>query len=113
MTTVLTRPAGPAPGWTQAWSDALAEIELGVDEAEELIRAGRATGPVGPAWVPPTELGLLPVSLRNRAEALVARQLRVARSLTEAAEQSQHQLRLLARLRATPETTPVYLDTAG
>lgn len=113
MTAVLTRPAGPSPEWTAAWSNALAELELGVDEAEALIRVGHATGPTGPAWLPPTDLGLLPAPLRERAQTLLARQVRVARSLAEAAEHSRRHLHVVEQLRATPEATPVYLDTAG
>lgn len=113
MTAMLARPAEPASGWTAAWCAALAELEFDVGEAEELIRVGHATGPLGPAWLPPSDLGQLPASLRDRAQALVARQLRVAQSLTEAAQQSRRHLRVLERLRATPESTPVYLDAAG
>ena len=113
MTAVLARSASPSSAWTAAWCAALAELECGVDEAEELIRVGHATGPAGPAWLPPSDLGQLPASLRDRAQALVARQLRVAQSLTEAAEQSRRHLRVLELLRAAPESTPVYLDAAG
>jgi len=114
MTAVLrSRPAVPAPGWSTAWSDALAELELGVDEAEALLRVGHATGPTGPAWQPPTTLGQLPAPLRERAQALLHRQLRVARSLAEAAEHGRRHLHAVDHLRATPEATPVYLDTAG
>jgi hypothetical protein len=113
VTSVLARPAGPAPGWTTAWSNALADLELDVAQAEEVLRVGRAQGPAGPAWVPPTNLGLLPAPLVERAQALLSRQLRVAVSLAEAAEHSRRQLRAVEQLRATPETCPVYLDTAG
>jgi hypothetical protein len=112
MTPVLVQSTGPVPGWTAAWSGALGELELSVNEAEELLRVGRATAPAGPAWLPPTDLGLLPAPLRERAQALLTRQLRVAVSLAEAAEQSRRQLRAVEQLRAAPETSPVYLDTA-
>lgn len=133
MTAVLARPAriapasvgapAPPPSWTAAWSAALAELELGVEEAEALLRAAHEPVPAGPApagpapaaglWVPPTSLGVLPAPLRQRAEALLARQLHVARSLAEAAEHSRRHLRVLDQLRQAAETTPVYLDTAG
>jgi hypothetical protein len=113
MTAMLVRSADPAPAWTAAWCAALAELECDVDEAEELIRVGHATGPEGPAWLPPSDLGQLPASLRDRAQALVARQLRVAQSLTEAAEQSRRHIRVIDQLRAAPESLPVYLDAAG
>lgn len=113
MNAVLVRPVESAAGWVTAWTRALAELELGVGEAEALLRAGHENAPVGPAWQPPTHLGVLPAPLRERAQALVTRQLQVARSLAEAAEHSRRHLRVLDQLRAAPETTPVYLDTAG
>lgn len=113
MTTTLTRAGSAAPGWTTAWSNALAELELGVDEAEALLRAGDPSPITTYPWQPPTHLGQLPAPLRERAQALLARQLHVARGLAEAAEHSRRQLRLLDKVRVSPEATPVYLDTAG
>jgi len=113
MTTVLALPTAAAPGWTTAWSAALAELELGVDEAEALLRAGHEPDVAAAVWVPPTNLGLLPAPLRERAQALLARQLHVARSLAEAADHSRQHLRVLDLVRLVPEATPVYLDTAG
>ena len=113
MTTTLARLGSTAPGWTIAWSNALAELELGVDEAEALLRAGHAPETVVHPWQPPTNLGQLPAPLRQRAQALLTRQLHVARGLAEAADQSRRQLRLLEKVRVAPEATPVYLDTAG
>ncbi|QTE29858.1 hypothetical protein [Pengzhenrongella sicca] len=110
----LLRQTGTAPEWTAAWSTALAELEIGVDEAEALLRAG-TDDPLPPArpWLPPSHLGVLPAPLRERAQALVARQLRVAQSLAEAADLSRRHLRVLDQVRPVAETTPVYLDTAG
>ncbi|NMR21032.1 hypothetical protein HIR71_12515 [Cellulomonas fimi] len=109
----MVGPTGAAPGWDVAWSDALADLELSVADAEALLRAGHATGPVGPGWVPPSHLGQLPAPLVERAQALLDRQVRVARGLAAAAAQSRRELRAVEQLRATPEATPVYLDTAG
>ncbi|MGV8968418.1 MAG: hypothetical protein ACOH2F_19300 [Cellulomonas sp.] len=108
---MVHRVAGSAPAWTAAWSDALAELELGVDEIEAALRAGQA--PAASTWQPPTHLGQLPAPLRDRAQALVTRQLHAARALAEAAEHSRKHLAVLDQVRATPEATPVYLDTAG
>lgn len=120
MTTVLSRPAG-SPAWSAAWADALAELEMSVDEAEGLLRAAHATAPVdvdavsavGYGWRPPTGLGQLPAPLVDRAKALLDRQLRVAQQLAEAAAHSRRQLRAVESMRATAETSPVYLDIAG
>ena len=111
MTTMVARLPRTAPAWTAAWSDALAELELGVDEVEAALRAGRTPAVI--AWLPPTHLGQLPAPLRERAQALVTRQLHAARALAEAAEHSRRHLAVLDQLRATPEAAPVYLDTAG
>ena len=120
MTAVLSRPAG-SPAWSAAWADALAELEISVDEAEALLRAAHTTGPVdagavaaiGSGWSPPIHLGQLPAPLVDRAKALVDRQLRVARQLAEAAAHSRRQLRAVEGMRAQAEASPVYLDTAG
>jgi len=112
MNATLTRAGDTAPGWLDAWTDALRELELGLEETTRLLTVGATGGPVR-AWVPPTQLGRLPASLRERAEALLARQLDVARSLAEAAEHSRRHLQILDQLRSVPEAVPVYLDTAG
>ena len=111
MTAVLAD--GPvAPGWERAWSDALAELEMSVGEAEELLRAGHATAPAG-LWQPPSHLGQLPAPLVERARALLARQVRVGQQLAEAATHSRRQMRAVDGMRGTAEAGPVYIDTAG
>jgi len=118
MTAVLTGPA-PAPAWSTAWADALAELEMSVDEAEALLVAAHRTGAVDAVltptrgWIPPTHLGQLPAPLADRARALLGRQLRVAQQLAEAAAHSRRQVRAVEGMRATAEAAPVYLDTAG
>lgn len=112
MTIVMVRPVSAAtPGWSDAWSAALAELELGVDEAEGVLRAGHVLAPT--TWLPPTNLGQLPAPLRDRAQALLGRQLEVARGLAEAAEHGRRHLQVIDQVRAAPEAPPVYLDTAG
>lgn len=110
--------AAPAPAWNTAWAQALADLEMSVEEAEQLLLAARRSGGVDAltptrAWVPPSHLGMLPAPLVERARALLGRQLRVAEGLAEAAAQSRRQLRAVEGMRATPEANPVYLDTAG
>ena len=119
MTAVASVPAAPA--WSTAWSDALAELEMSVDEAERMLVAAHRTGEVEAAsavaaargWAPPTGLGLLPAPLVERATALLNRQVRVAQQLAETAAHSRRQLRVVEGMRATAESGPVYLDTAG
>lgn len=120
MNAVLPRPAG-SPAWSAAWADALAELEMSVDEAETLLRSARRSAPldvhaltvVGSGWQPPANLGQLPAPLVDRATALLDRQVRVARQLAEAAAHSRRQLRAVEGMRATAESGPVYIDTAG
>lgn len=77
-----------APDWHQAWTCALEELELDVVEAERLLATGRdAADGIDiidrrdlASWRPPV-IGPLPVDLRARAEAILARQLRVADDL--------------------------------
>ena len=122
MTTVLPRAGAPGPAWSTAWSDALADLEMSVDEAESLLRAAHAPAAASSAtaavlaaatWTPPSHLGLLPAPLLERASALLDRQLRVGQQLAEAAAHSRRQLRAVETIRATAEANPVYLDTAG
>ncbi len=116
MTAVLAGVGSAAPAWDTAWSDALAELELSVDEAEALLRAGHAerTGPLRAAtWQPPSGLGQLPAPLVDRARAILTRQLRVAQQLAEAAAHSRRQLRAVDGMRADSEASPVFIDTAG
>jgi hypothetical protein len=113
MTIAMARPvlAAVSPGWTAAWTAALTELELGVEEAEAVLRAGHSPAPS--TWRPPLNLGQLPAPLRERAQALLDRQLNVARSLAEAAERSRRHIQMINQVRATPEAVPVYLDIAG
>ena len=114
MTAVLAGDVAVAPGWDRAWADALAELELSVDEAEALLHAGHAAArPSLAVWQPPSGLGQLPAPLVDRARALLGRQVRVAQQLAEAAAHSRRQLRAVEGMRRDVEATPVYLDTAG
>ncbi|GEA90139.1 hypothetical protein [Cellulomonas cellasea] len=104
-----------APAWDAAWSHALTELELDVAEAEALLRADHA-GPVelrSQQWVPPTGLGPLPAPLVERAQALLDRQLDVARRTAAAALLSRRHLVAVDAMRERPPAVPVYLDTQG
>jgi hypothetical protein len=120
MNPIVAGPVAAAPAWSTAWADALADLEMSVEEAEQLLLAARRSGGadgavVAPAtgWVPPSHLGQLPAPLVDRARALLGRQLRVAQQLAEATAHSRRQLRAVEGMRATAETGPVYIDTAG
>lgn len=102
--------------WEAAWSDALTALELDVARAEALLIEG-APPPVAqerPTWVSPALAGPMPLSLRARAEAIAARQLRVAEDLTRAIAGARQELRLAERIQthALDRSTPAFLDAS-
>jgi hypothetical protein len=110
---LLPRLAGPA--WEAAWSAALTDMELSLAQAEGLLRASHASSLGGsPApWHPPVGLGPLPASLVARAQALLDRQLDVARRTAEAANFSRRQAIAAQGMRSRPPALPVYIDADG
>src|SRR3954467_9409640 len=87
--TATTGPSDADVAWIVAWSNALDELELDVDKADQLLRTAHKTSApevaVASAWRPPHDLGPLPASLEVRARALLVRQLETARLVGEAA----------------------------
>jgi hypothetical protein len=110
---LLPRLAGPE--WEAAWSAALTDMELSVVQAEVLLHASHAAslGGAPAAWHPPVGLGPLPASLVARAQALLGRQLDVARRTAEAANFSRRQAAAAQGMRSRPPALPVYIDTDG
>ncbi|MGV8978409.1 MAG: hypothetical protein ACOH17_10220 [Cellulomonas sp.] len=106
-----------APVWGAAWSAALTELELDVEQAEALLRADHvvATGPTAAVatWRPPLTLGPMPASLVTRAQAILGRQLDVARRTGEAANLSRRQAAAAEGMRSRPPAAPVYIDAEG
>lgn len=101
--------------WDEAWARALDALELDVDQVEQdLVHAHLvepdALGPVV-AWEPPSDLGPLPASLRERAQAVLDRQLDVARRTAEALVASRRHAQAAQALRPRQIAVPVYLDT--
>ena len=115
-------PGSAGPGkWQAAWAGALDEVELGVEQAEELLsrlHAGRALDSgdglsfLQGAWAPPAGLGPLPESLEERARLVLARQLEVSGRLAAAAVQSRQQLAFTRRADVTAPARPLYIDAA-
>jgi hypothetical protein len=65
--------AEPGTGWTVAWTAALDELELTLEETERLL--GSDQTPSAPApWSPPELAAPLPAELLDRAQSLLARQ---------------------------------------
>lgn len=97
-----------------AWVRALDALEVDVAAAEELLRTAHLA-PVdevarAAVWQPPRDLGALPVSLQERGQALLDRQLDVARRTAEALVRSRRQLVAADALRPVRPDLPVYVD---
>ncbi len=101
----------PAP-FHAAWESALDELELDVEHAERLLRAGDTPEPDRPAWQPPTLRGPLPASLRDRAALLLSRQLHAADGLVLAMHANREQRAVADRFDTATTATarPVYVD---
>jgi hypothetical protein len=100
------------------WHGALTDLEDEVLLAEETLARGRADeiatwGRRTEDWVPPSNLGPLPLDLRERAARLLQHQLAVAEALVERITQSQRQRDLAARMSHGPlRPVPSYIDRA-
>jgi hypothetical protein len=103
---------------TLDWQGVLTDLEDEVLLAEETLARGRADeiatwGRRTEDWVPPSNLGPLPLDLRERAARLLQHQLAVAEALVERITQSQRQRDLAARMSHGPDRpVPSYIDRA-
>ncbi|MBA3741710.1 hypothetical protein [Sporichthya sp.] len=112
----LVAPEQLATDWETAWADALITLELDVTRAERLLTDGTPAVAVAPRpdWVAPALSGPLPERLRARAEAIAARQLRLAEDLSRAVAAARQELRLAERIQAhaLDRSTPAFLDAS-
>lgn len=103
--------------WDLAWLSALDELELAADEAERLLASTHLPPTAEVAqmarWTPPRGIGALPLALKDRAEALLARQVDLARRTAAAAAMSRREAAVVQRITAKAPALPVYLDTEG
>lgn len=107
---------GSVTAWESAWADALHDLEIDVEVAEGLLRSAHLPSVNDVqlvAWRPPSGLGPLPASLLARAQALLSRQIEVARLAGEAASLSRRHLAAADAMRARPAAVPMYLDANG
>ncbi|MDT5030650.1 MAG: hypothetical protein QOC94_821 [Actinoplanes sp.] len=102
--------------WRKIWVDALDELEADVDAVEQMIKDehGRRDLPAAMPWHPPAGLATLPLDLRPRADAILARQVEVARTLSAAITENRRQTAFAARVEVgTPgKAIPSYVDKA-
>ncbi|MEJ5944050.1 hypothetical protein WDZ17_01895 [Pseudokineococcus basanitobsidens] len=113
-------PGGPS--FTESWEAALADLEVEVDAAEELLarlhrHAELPAAALRRPWTPPSGLGPLPLPLADRARALADRQARAADALGRALVLNRRQARAVdslvdARRARTGGDGAVYLDVA-
>lgn len=104
-----------AADWAAAWRAALDELEVDVAHVESLLAAGRADQVVRreTAWRPPTLAGPVPACLRERASAILQRQLHAAEALAAGLTANRRQQALAARMNAgTRQERPVFVDQA-
>ncbi|MGN6612427.1 MAG: hypothetical protein ACTHLJ_11680 [Angustibacter sp.] len=107
----------PADCWQEAWEQALAALELDIEDAERILQAARAGHespmPVGlGSWAPPAGLGPLPESLAERAQLVLARQLALIEDVASAAVRSRQHHEVARRMQATPHPRPLFVDAA-
>jgi hypothetical protein len=104
--------------WHRAWELALDELEADVAQVEAMIiddhRARER--PVADPWSPPAGIGALPVDLRPRADAILARQLAAAQAVSIALTANRRQAEAAARIEAGSKSEPLrpaYIDCAA
>lgn len=103
--------------WRAEWEAALTQLDLDLDAAEALLAATRG-GPDADtvqalgSWTPPAGIGRLPDSLQERAQAVLARQLRVIEDVAHAAVRSRQQLEVSRRMAPAQPATPLFVDAA-
>jgi hypothetical protein len=102
--------------WYRAWRAALDELEADVVEVESLLADEHRTrdNPLADAWTPPEGLGPLPLDLRPRADAVLARQIAAARDVAAALTGNRRHAAVAARIETGAQSAPrpAYIDCA-
>jgi len=105
------------PDWGAAWTAALDDLEADVARVEALLGDDHRLRdlPLANPWSPPEGLGGLPLDLRPRADAILARQTAAAQAIVLALVATRRQAEVAARVetghRSAPQR-PVYIDHA-
>ena len=113
----MARPDTPEPeNWRSAWVAALDAMDADVVLIEELLADAQRVRdlPLSDPWSPPPGLGPLPLDLRPRADAILARQLHATRQLTLAIAANRTQAAFAARVEVGGygKAPPSYVDRA-
>ncbi len=110
-------PSGATP-WRQAWTRALDALEADVVDVEAMLADDHRLrdAPPGNPWSPPQGLGPLPLDLRPRADAILARQIAAAQAIGLVIATNRQQAALVEHIedgrRANPPR-PAYVDCAA
>ncbi|GAA3871522.1 hypothetical protein GCM10022243_41000 [Saccharothrix violaceirubra] len=101
--------------WRVVWAATLDLMEADVAAAEALLSHDRTVRALPPAsFTAPAGMGPLPLELRPRADAVLARQLAVAEALVVAMAATAKQAAMLGRIEDAGQAParPGYLDCA-
>jgi hypothetical protein len=108
--------SGGARGWRTSWVAALDALEADVAQIETLLAEDHLLRdvPLADPWTPPEGLGPLPIELRPRADAVLARQLAAAGALTLALATTRRQAVVAGRIETGSQGAPrpAYVDYA-
>ncbi|MBG0818567.1 hypothetical protein [Planomonospora sp. ID82291] len=114
--TVAAQPPGTGE-WRTAWAAALDSLEMDVAATEAMLSGDHRAREIAPAdpWSPPEGLGPLPLDLRPRADAILARQLAAAQALALAMVGNRRQAAMVARVESGSDgaARPVYINCAA
>ena len=101
--------------WRGAWTAALDELEMDVAATEAMLAGEHRMAETPPAnpWVPPQDLGSLPLELRPRADEILTRQLAAAQEIARRLTSNRQQRAVTARIETGERVKrPLYLDCA-
>ena len=101
--------------WRDAWTAALDELEMDVAATEAMLAGEHrmADTPRANPWVPPQDLGALPLELKPRADEILTRQLTAAQEIARRLTSTRQQQAVTARIETGERVKrPLYLDCA-
>jgi hypothetical protein len=101
--------------WRSAWAAALDDLEMDVAATESMLTDARRMNetPEANPWMPPQDLGALPLELRPRADEILTRQLMAAEEIARRLTSTRQQQAVTARIETGERIKrPLYLDCA-
>jgi hypothetical protein len=102
--------------WRAAWVAALDALDADVEAVETLLIAEQRIRdlPQADPWSPPPGIGPLPLDLRPRADAILARQVSAAQQLALAIGANRKQAAFVAKVEVGDfgKAPPTYVDRA-